>query len=153
MGAHTKKIWLWRRRVSNRKGSRRPSAGGHCRANARVLQYVRKRSMQLFSRSTLHACTSIFRISTLHVESSTWIPPTFCVQPEHVLVSLTTFVYIFQTRVLSNKKKVLVLGHEGAQTEEQMPYLSCIWPHVLVVQFWGQVSFAGPTVPERPCRV
>ena len=60
----------------------------------------------------------------------------FCAQPEHVIVSLTACVCIrFQHECW--EQKVLVLGHEGAQTEEQMPYLSCIWPHVLVVQFWA----------------
>ena len=44
-------------------------------------------------------------------------------------------LFMFQTRVLN--KKVLVLGHEGAQTEEQMPYLGCIYSHLPVLHFVG----------------
>ncbi len=47
----------------------------------------------------------------------------------------------------------MVLGQEGAQTEEQMPYLGCIWPHVLVVHNLGQARFAGVTVPEAARRL
>ncbi|MFM7984287.1 MAG: hypothetical protein ACKPKO_33685, partial [Candidatus Fonsibacter sp.] len=69
--------------------------------------------------------------------------------PEHDLDFVTGLVYMFAN---ASAEKVLVFGHEGAQTEERMPYFSCIWPHVLVASF-SQVNFARLTLPEAARRV
>ena len=40
--------------------------------------------------------------------------------------------------------QVLAIEHEGAQGEEQMPYLQCKWPHLLAIQFWSRSATMQP---------